>query len=58
MGASDQRPPLTGGEREPSGPREQATSELPTASTSVLADGDRTDREATYADFLGEQVED
>jgi hypothetical protein len=58
MGASDQRPPITGGEHEPSGRREQATAELPVPGTSVLPDGDRSGREATYADFLGEQVED
>lgn len=58
MGASDQRPPITGGDHEQSGSREQTTAELPIASTSVLPDGARTEREATYADFLGEQVED
>jgi hypothetical protein len=58
MGASDQRPPITGGDDDPSGRREQTTGELPIAGTSVLADGARPEREATYADFLGEQVED
>lgn len=58
MGASDQRPPITGGDDERSGRREQATGELPIAGTSVLPDGARAEREATYADFLGEQVDD
>ena len=57
MGASDQRPPITGEHGEPSGPRVAAAPDLPMSVTSVLTE-DRSTREATYADFLGEQVED